>query len=206
MAQRYKTVLLFGAPGAGKGTQGQLLGNIPGFYHLSTGDMFRSLDRDSEMGRTFARYSEKGELVPDELTIQLWECYTRERIEAGDYDPGKQLLVLDGLPRTTEQAKLIQSMIEVLGVIHLNAVNKEAMVQRLRERALKQNRADDAKEEVIRNRLEIYERDTRPVLDQYDPSIVHEIDALGTMAVVLMHVLDIVAPIHARAVLPAAGV
>lgn len=203
MAQRYKTVLLFGAPGAGKGTQGQLLGNIPGFYHLSTGDMFRSLDCESEMGRTFARYSEKGELVPDELTIKLWDCYTKELIEAGAYDPSTQLLVLDGLPRTIEQAKLIEPMLDVLGVLHLNAANKQEMVTRLRERALKQNRADDAKEEVIRNRLEIYERDTRPVLDQYASSLVHEIDAMGTMAIVLMHVLDIVAPIHARAVMPA---
>ncbi|HCT44127.1 MAG: adenylate kinase [Phycisphaerae bacterium] len=203
MAVRYKTVLLFGAPGAGKGTQGELLGNIPGFYHLSTGDMFRALDRESELGRTFVSYSEKGELVPDELTIKLWQQYTNEQIESGKFDPDTQLLVLDGLPRTTDQAKLIDPLLDVLGVIHLFAMNKEAMVARLRQRALQQKRTDDAKEEVIRTRLEIYERDTRPVLDMYDASMVHEIDAMGTMAMVLMHVLDVVAPIHANSVVPA---
>lgn len=200
MADRYKTVLLFGAPGAGKGTQGELLGKIPGFYHMSTGDMFRALDRESELGKTFASYSEKGELVPDELTIKLWQNYMSEQIAAGAFDPGSQLLILDGLPRTVEQASHIDPLIDVLGVVHLYAKDKEAMVERLRQRAIKQNRPDDSKEEVVRNRLDIYERDTRPVLDHYDASLVHEIDAMGTMAMVLMHVLGVVAPIHSGAV------
>ena len=203
MAQRFKTMLLFGAPGSGKGTQGELLGKIPGFFHLSTGDMFRSLDRESELGKTFASIAEKGDLVPDKLTIDLWQSYMAEQIEAGCFDPSNQILVLDGLPRTADQAKLIEPLIDVLGILHLHALDQEAMVNRLRQRALKQGRADDANESVIRNRLEIYERETRPVLDQYDASLVHDIDALGTMAIVLMQVLNVVAPIHARSVLPA---
>ncbi len=203
MADRFKTILLFGAPGAGKGTQGELIGKVPGFFHMSTGDMFRALDRDSEAGKKFEHYSSKGELVPDEVTIELWQCYMNKRIEEGSFDPSTMILILDGLPRTVAQAKLIRPFLDVLAVLHLNARDKEAMVARLRERAMKQNRTDDAKEEVVRNRLEIYERDTRPVLNMYDASIIHEIDALDTMAMVMMNVLNVVAPIHAGHVLSA---
>ncbi len=197
MADRYKTVLLFGAPGAGKGTQGQLLGQIPGFCHMSTGDMFRSLSRDSDIGRTFHEYSSKGELVPDEVTIELWRCYMRERIEEGAYAPEHDLLILDGIPRTAAQAGLMDNHIEVLAVVHLAAADPEAMVSRLRGRALEQNRADDAREDVIRNRLAVYRSETRPVLEHYDRSIVHDIDAIGTLAIVLMNILNVVAPIQA---------
>ncbi len=197
MAEQYKTVLFFGAPGAGKGTQGELIGSVPGFFHMSTGDMFRSLDRNSEAGKKFESYSSKGELVPDEVTIELWQDYMNQRIADGSYDPSTMLLILDGLPRTVNQAKVIAPLIDVLAVVHLNAKDKEAMVARLRERALKQNRADDAKEDVVRNRLDIYERETRPVLDVYDRSIVHDVDAINTMAMVMSEVLSVIAPIHA---------
>jgi adenylate kinase len=198
MADQYKTVLFFGAPGAGKGTQGELIGSVPGFFHMSTGDMFRSLDHESELGKTFLSYSTKGELVPDELTIQLWQQYMNERIEDGSYDPKTMLLILDGLPRTVAQAKVIEPLIDVHAVIHLNARDKEAMVARLRERAIKQQRADDAKEEVVRNRLDVYERETRPVLDVYDAAMVHDVDAINTMAMVMSEVLSTLAPIQKR--------
>ena len=74
---RYKTVLLFGAPGSGKGTQGKILGAIPGFYHSACGDVFRTLDLQSEMGRIFWQYSSQGKLVPDEFTVNVWKNYIR---------------------------------------------------------------------------------------------------------------------------------
>ena len=196
MAAQFKTVLLFGAPGAGKGTQGELIGNVPGFFHMSTGDMFRSLDHESELGKTFLSYSTKGELVPDELTIKLWQEYMNKQIADEKFDPKTTLLILDGLPRTVAQAKVIDPLIDVLAVVHLYTKDKEAMVERLRERAIKQQRADDAKEEVVRNRLDVYERETSPVLDVYDSSLIHEIDALRTMAMVMSDVLGVVAPIQ----------
>ena len=69
MTDRFKTVLLFGAPGAGKGTQGKILGAIPGFYHLSCGDVFRTIDINSDIGKVFFEYSAHGELVPDDVAI-----------------------------------------------------------------------------------------------------------------------------------------
>ncbi len=197
MADRLKTVLLFGAPGAGKGTQGTLLGSIPGYFHMSTGDMFRSLDKKSELGEVFYEYSSKGELVPDEVTLELWHTYVHAQAILGMYKPYSDLLILDGIPRTVAQTTLMEQYINVLGVVHLSAANPAEMITRLQNRALEQNRVDDAKEEVIRNRLAIYERETRPVLNHYDPSIVHEIDAIGTLGGVLSDVLRVVAPIQA---------
>ncbi|MFK7759991.1 MAG: adenylate kinase family protein [Phycisphaerales bacterium] len=202
MTDRYQTVLLFGAPGAGKGTQGELLGNIPGFFHMSTGDMFRTIDRQSELGRVFAEYSSRGELVPDEVTIETWRKYVHAQTVLGLFKPHADLLILDGIPRTAAQTEIMNQYIEVRGIIHLVATDSEEMVSRLQKRAIEQKRVDDAKIEVIRNRLEVYERETRPVLDQFDPSIIHEVDAIGSPAQVLSEVLSKLAPIQVAASQP----
>ncbi len=199
MSDRYQAVLLFGMPGAGKGTQGVLLSNIPGFFHMSTGDMFRTLDHHSEIGKTFDEYSSRGELVPDELTVKMWQQYVHAQTVLSLYKPHSDLLVLDGIPRTVEQTKLMNEHIDVRGIIHLVAANPEEMVTRLQKRAIEQKRADDAKIDVIRNRLEVYERETRPVLDQFDANLVHEVDAIGTPAEVLGGILRVLAPIQASA-------
>lgn len=196
MVDRYQAVLLFGAPGAGKGTQGTLLGRVPGYFHLSTGDMFRSMDRESELGREFYEYSSRGELVPDETTVELWSRYTRALTVVNRYRPSRELMVLDGLPRTVRQVDLIRDHVDVCCILHLVASDREAMIERLRGRALKEKRTDDAREEVVRNRLDVYERETRPVLDRFDPGLVREIDALGTPGAVLGAVLAAVTPIH----------
>jgi adenylate kinase len=93
MADPYKCVLLFGAPGTGKGTQGKLLGENDGFIHLATGDIFRALDKQSELGKKFLYYSSRGELVPDDLTIRLWQDHVKGLIEAGTYNPKHDILL-----------------------------------------------------------------------------------------------------------------
>src|SRR5688572_21597402 len=100
MADRYRAVLLFGAPGVGKGTQGKLLGQIPGIRHLATGDMFRSMDKKSPLAREVLGFMSRGELVPDELTVQLWQQHVKDLIQSGKYSPTSDLLVLDGIPRS----------------------------------------------------------------------------------------------------------
>lgn len=192
---RYKTILLFGAPGSGKGTQGKILSACPGFYHSACGDVFRSLDLQSEMGRIFWQYSSRGELVPDEFTFTLWKNYIHGMEMINQFHPETELLVLDGIPRNPKQAALLEDTIEVVKVIHLVCSDMDKMVERLRRRALKENRFDDANDKVIRNRLEIYERDTRPVLDYYSPDLIAKVDATMSQLRVLNGILKVVTPI-----------
>lgn len=195
MADRYRSLLLFGGPGVGKGTQGTLLGRIPGFHHLSTGDMFRKLDAESELGRTFVEVSSRGELVPDELTIKLWAQEVERRIAEGEFNPAKQFLVLDGIPRSVTQCELLRDRIDVRLVIHLNCADREVIYRRLSTRALKQGRLDDAKPEVVKRRWTVYEADTAPVLSFYEDSLVREIEAEGHPARVLWRLLAEIAPL-----------
>ncbi len=192
----YKTVLLFGAPGAGKGTQGRILGQIPGFFHFACGDVFRTIDIESPLGRIFYEHSSRGELVPDDVTIRMWAENIRAQSVIGRFKPKQDLLILDGIPRTLRQAKLLDEYIKVFKIIHLVCEDEEAMFERLRRRALKENRHDDADERVIRRRWGVYEEETRPVLEHYPPELVVRIDSLGSPALVLSQILHVVAPIQ----------
>ena len=191
---RYKTILLFGAPGSGKGTQGKILGAIPGFFHSSTGDIFRSLDLRSEFGRTVWEHSSKGRLVPDELTIQIWKQYITGMEWINGFHPESEIIVLDGIPRSINQARLLEETIDVLKVIHLVA-DYDKMVERLRRRALKENRVDDASDAVIAKRFEIYERETKPVLDFYPADRIVTIDAAQSQIRVLSQIIDVLVPL-----------
>ena len=106
-SELYKTVLLCGAPGAGKGTQGKILGSIPGFFHLSCGDVFRTININSELGQKICAYTARGDLVPDDITVELWQENMNARTVLNDYKPNTDLLVLDGIPRNAEQAERI---------------------------------------------------------------------------------------------------
>ena len=196
MTKLYQTVLLFGAPGAGKGTQGRILGTIPGFYHFACGDVFRQIDISSELGKIFYEYSSRGELVPDETTVKMWAESIHARTVLSDYKPSKDLLILDGIPRTEEQARIMDRHIDVSRVIHLVCNDQEAMFERMKRRALKENRLDDADEKVIRHRWSVYEAQTRPVLNHYPADKIVEIDSLGSPAAILRNILDVVVPIQ----------
>ncbi len=187
---RYKSILLFGAPGSGKGTQGKILGSIPGFYHSATGDIFRSLDLQSEVGRTFWEYASKGKLVPDDLTVRVWKQYIKGMEMVNQFHPETELLVLDGLPRNVTQARLLEDTIDVVKIIHLRCTDLSKMAERLKRRALKENRFDDANDEVITRRLEVYERDTRPVLDYYPQNKIVRVDATMSQIRVLNTIIS----------------
>ena len=195
---RYKTVLLFGAPGSGKGTQGKILGSIPGFYHSACGDVFRTLDLQSEMGRIFWQYSSRGELVPDEFTVKLWKNYVHGMEMVNQFHPETEILVLDGIPRNQRQALLLEDTIEVVKVIYLVCADMNKMVERLRRRALKENRFDDANDKVIQHRLEVYERDTKPVLEHYPAEKIARVDATGSQLQVLSEILRVLTPVKAQ--------
>lgn len=200
---RYKTVLLFGAPGSGKGTQGKILGAIPGFFHTACGDVFRQLDLKSELGKVFLEYSGQGKLVPDDLTVALWKDFIVGAEQTNRFHPETEVLVLDGIPRNLAQARIMDTHLDVIKVIHLVCSDMSKMVERLKRRALKENRIDDANDKVIQHRLEVYERETHPVLNHYPKEKVAQVDATWSQIRVLKSIIDVIQPLksamdHAR--------
>jgi adenylate kinase len=186
---KYKTFLLFGAPGSGKGTQGKTLGTIPRFFHCACGDVFRSIDTRSPVGRAFLEYSSKGQLVPDEVTVELWKEAIDAAVDAHQFKPDIDVLVLDGIPRNVNQAKIMDRLIDVERVFHLSCPDRDTLFYRLKKRALKDNRLDDANEEVIRRRLTTYEIDSKPVLKYYSTDRIATVDATQPPAKVLFDIL-----------------
>jgi adenylate kinase len=177
MSRRYRTFLIFGAPGSGKGTQGRILGKVPRLFYYSCGDIFRAVDTRTRLGMQFLEFSSRGKLVPDEVTLELWRVRIRQSVKSHEFKPDIDFLVLDGIPRTPRQAELMQQIIDVRRVFHLTCPIREELVRRLKKRAVKDNRLDDANEEIIRRRLETYERQSKPLLEYYPPEIVVNIDA-----------------------------
>lgn len=195
MSEKYKTILLFGAPGAGKGTQGKILGTIPHFFHCACGDVFRNLTIENELGRIFIEYSSRGQLVPDDATIRLWRKNIDNARNMGNFHPERDTLVLDGIPRNVHQAEMLKDTLDVRAIFNLTCSDMNKMVERLQRRALRENRLDDANLETIKARLVTYERETRPVLDFYGPSLVHTIDSTNTPVNVLRDILRIIAQV-----------
>ena len=186
----YRTLLIFGAPGSGKGTQGSALGMVPRFVHFACGEVFRSLDTRTKLGQAFLHYSSRGELVPNELTVELWHEHIDRMVDAGRFKPDIDVLVLDGIPRNMEQATLMEQHIVVEKVFHLTCPDRNKLITRLKKRALKDNRLDDANEEVIRTRLQTYENESRPLLEYYAPrGVIQTIDATQPPVVVLSDIL-----------------
>jgi adenylate kinase len=177
MPGKYRTILIFGAPGSGKGTQGKVIGTLPGFHHLSCGDVFRSLNAKSELGRIFLQYSSQGKLVPDNFTIQLWRDHIQRQVSGHHFNPDEQILILDGIPRNAPQAELMKEYIDVLLLVYLEARDEKKLVERLHKRALHENRLDDANEEVIRRRFREYDAESRPVLEVYPKERIYKVDA-----------------------------
>jgi adenylate kinase len=173
----YKSLLLFGAPGSGKGTQGKILGTIPGFYHCACGDVFRAVDVRSDFGKSFLEYSSKGQLVPDDITIGLWSAQIEGMERTGRFKPDIDFLVLDGIPRNVNQAKILSAKLDVRRVFHLYCPDKSKVYERLKRRALKENRLDDINEEVIERRQKVYDQESAPVLDFYGPKLVTTVNS-----------------------------
>jgi adenylate kinase len=147
------------------------------------------------MGRIAWEYSSRGELVPDEFTVKLWSKYIQGMEMVNQFHPETQFLVLDGIPRNVQQAQLIEDTVEVVKVIHLSCADMSKMVERLRRRALKENRLDDADGKVIQHRLEVYELETRPVLDFYSSEKIVKVDATMSQIRVLREIIKVLVPL-----------
>ena len=190
---KYRTYLIFGAPGSGKGTQGRTLGTIPSFFHCACGDVFRSIDTRTSLGKAFLEFSSKGQLVPDEMTVELWRVSIEHCVDSQQFQPDVDYLVLDGIPRNVSQAELMDPFIEVKKVFHLSCPDRNKIVARLKKRAIKDNRLDDANEEVIRERLDTYQRESKPLLDHYSNDLIVNIDAAEPPITVLNTIVSNIA-------------
>ena len=162
-----RALLFVGPPGSGKGTQAKKLAVIADHYHLSSGDIFRSIPKESPEASLQKEYLSKGLLVPDEITLKICFNYIEGLEKTFKFDRNKQLLLLDGIPRTKRQVELLQGQIEMVQIIFLDVKNEEVLLKRLEKRALIEGRADDAKRDVLKKRLEVYKKQTEEVLSSY---------------------------------------
>lgn len=177
LPDKFRTILLFGMPGSGKGTQGVVLGHLPGVVHISSGDLFRRLPKHGDLGREVVSYTSRGLLVPDDLTIRIWKRHLQILMLQDEVTPGCTTLVLDGLPRNFEQAGMLDDVLDVIQIFHLMISDIDKAKDRLAARALRENRLDDINEEVVQRRLQVYHEETFKTLQFYDPSIIYEINA-----------------------------
>lgn len=168
-------VLIFGAPGSGKGTVGAKLAATTALKHISTGDIFRGIAPSSESGKLLASYSSKGLLVPDEATVEIFGRFIEGLVNTNKVNPDKDMLLLDGIPRTVAQVKLIESVVDVKHIFVLDIKDEATIVARLLNRAKIEGRKDDDDESVIKNRLKVYKESTAKVLGKYNKKIVSHI-------------------------------
>ena len=187
---KYRAILLFGMPGSGKGTQGSVLGQLPDFVHISSGDLFRKLPKHGELGREVLHYSSQGLLVPDDLTLRIYQRHIKILELQELLLPEQHTLILDGLPRNYSQAAELDHMLQVIQIFHLNITDTEQAKDRLRARALRENRLDDISEDVIARRLKLYYQETYETLKFYDPSLIFEVEASRTPIEVLSQIVD----------------
>jgi adenylate kinase len=157
-------LVLFGPPGAGKGTQSEKLINHYGLVHISTGDVFRAIDPESDLAKLAKSYSDKGDLVPDDVTIQILENEVSKH-------PNAKGVIYDGFPRTNAQAEALDKFLggkgDSISMMVALDVAEEELKTRLLKRAEVSGRADDADPEIIKNRIANYNRQTAPVADFY---------------------------------------
>ena len=173
-------LVLFGPPGAGKGTQAEKLIEKFGCNHISTGEVIREqIRKGTELGRSVQSYIEKGQLAPDGLVIDIIADYVAKHKDAKGN-------IFDGFPRTTVQAKAFDEIMEKNGtpvsVMLSLEVPDEELVKRLLLRGKESGRADDSNEGVIRDRIDVYKAQTAVVADHYKPQGKHRaVNGLGTI-------------------------
>lgn len=185
-------LILFGPPGSGKGTQAKILEEKFGLLQISTGDLFRyELGNNTPLGQEARSYMDKGQLVPDSVTIKMLEAHVEKNLDVPGY-------IFDGFPRTEAQAEALDAFLaerdQTVNDLVMLEVNDEEIVRRLLERGKDSGRADDANEDVIRNRIEVYRDQTSPVFDYYHKQEkAHKISGIGTLEEVAERLGELVA-------------
>ncbi|MBR3893409.1 MAG: adenylate kinase [Alistipes sp.] len=187
-------IILFGAPGCGKGTQAARLAEHYDLYHISTGEVIRSeIKRGTELGKSMEGYISRGELAPDNIVVEMVRDYMRTHSDKG--------CIFDGFPRTTAQAEIFDTLLEEMNskvdVMVYMDVPEEELIKRILLRGKDSGRADDASEDVIRNRIEVYREQTAIVAHHYAAQDKYaEIDGLGTFDEVFHRLTEVIDEHH----------
>ena len=183
-------IVLFGPPGAGKGTQAEKIKIQFDLVHISTGDVFRALDPESELAKLAKSYSEKGNLVPDDVTIKILESEVKKY-------PNANGVIYDGFPRTLAQAEALDNFLaakgtSITGMVALE-VGEDELKERLKKRALDSGRPDDADPEIIKNRIKVYNDQTAPVAEFYKKQSKYAgINGIGSIEEIFTKICDAV--------------
>jgi adenylate kinase len=174
-------IVLFGKPGAGKGTQAEFLKGKYNLTHLSTGDIFRfNIQNNTDLGKLAKSYMDQGDLVPDEVTIKMLE-------DTVNKNPDTKGFLFDGFPRTLAQAEALDAFLatknwDVTATIALEA-DDEILIQRLLERGKTSGRVDDQDEDKIRNRYQEYNEKTAPLMEYYNKqNKFYPVNGIGSIA------------------------
>jgi len=173
----YRSILLLGPPGSGKGTLGKLLSSAGNHFHLSSGDIFRGLSPESPAGKLYHSYAGKGHLLPDDVTLGIWHHFVEGLIATNRYFPHQQLLLLDGIPRTIHQAELLEKYIQIMHIIVLETHNIDELIKRMKRRALIERRADDLEDTVLETRMRVYAENTQKLLQHYPSALISRFNA-----------------------------
>ena len=187
-------IILFGAPGCGKGTQAARLAEHYDLYHISTGEVIRSeIKRGTELGKSMEGYISRGELAPDNIVVEMVRDYMRTHSDKG--------CIFDGFPRTTAQAEIFDTLLEEMNskvdVMVYMDVPEEELIKRILLRGKDSGRADDASEDVIRNRIEVYREQTAIVAHHYAAQDKYaKIDGLGTFDEVFHRLTEVIDEHH----------
>lgn len=180
-------IVLFGPPGAGKGTQSEKIIDKYDLVHISTGDLFRKhIGEGTPLGRLAQEYIDYGNLVPDEVVIKMVEVKIAS-------DPEAKGFIFDGFPRTVDQARALDEMLEKRGlrirIMLALEVNDNELRTRLRLRGKTSGRADDQTDEKINNRINIYKRETLPVIEYYKKQSKYRgINGVGSVDEIFNHI------------------
>ncbi|AWG21354.1 MULTISPECIES: adenylate kinase [Flavobacterium] len=184
-------IVLFGKPGAGKGTQAEFLKEKYNLTHLSTGDIFRfNMKNDTELGKLAKSYIDLGDLVPDEVTIKMLEDEVNKNTQSAGF-------LFDGFPRTIAQADALDTFLKIknwniTATIALEA-DDNILVARLLERGKTSGRADDQDEEKIRNRYDEYNEKTAPLIGYYqEQNKFHAVDGIGTIEEITQRLTQVI--------------